>query len=73
MKGRHMITAAELDEWMVMPQWVTFARSSSSVSHKVFEIDATAPDIVFRVTDHGDVKFIGTDKAAALAAYNTAQ
>jgi hypothetical protein len=70
---RHTITSDELDKWMVMPQWVTFARSSSSVSHKVFEIDATAPDIVFRVTDHGETKFIGTDKAAAIAAYNAAQ
>jgi hypothetical protein len=73
MKGRHTITAKELDEWLSMPQWETFARSFSDRSHKALELDATAPDIVFRVTDHGETTFIGTDKAAAIAAYNAAQ
>ena len=73
MSGKHTITAAELDEWMRRPQWHVFARSFSSASHKALELDSAAPSgPVFRVTDHGETKFLGTDKAAAIAAYNDA-
>jgi hypothetical protein len=74
MKGRHTITTDELDEWLHRPQWQAFARSFSSSSRKTLEIDAAATDgPVFRVTDHGEATFLGTDKAAAIAAYNAAQ
>lgn len=72
MKGRHTITEAELDTWLRTPQWQTFARSFSNTSLKALEIDATREGPVFRVTDHGDTKFIGADRAAAIAAYNDA-
>ena len=73
MKGRHTITEAELDEWLRRPQWKDFARSFSSVSQKALDIDAAASNgLVFRVIDHGETKFLGTDKAAAIAAYNDA-
>lgn len=73
MKGRHTITQKELDEWMRRPKWIAFARSVSAVSHKALEVDgATSGDPVFRVTDHGGTTFVGTDKAAAIAAYNEA-
>lgn len=73
MKGRHTITPGELDEWLHRPQWQTFARSFSNVSQKAMEIDgAASAGLVFRVTDHGETKFLGTDRAAALAAYNDA-
>jgi len=74
MKGRHTITASELDEWLRRPQWQAFARSCSNVSNKALEVDAAASDgPVFRVVDHGETKFLGTDKAAAIDAYNAAQ
>jgi hypothetical protein len=74
MKGRHTITVEELDEWMRRPQWQAYARSGSSVSNKALEFDAAASGgPVFRVTDHGETTFLGTDRAAAVAAYNAAQ
>ena len=72
MKGRHTIKESELDEWLRRPHWQTFARSFSSVSHKALEIDAATEGPIFRVTDHGDTKFVGADRAAAIAAYNDA-
>lgn len=72
MKGRHTITQNELDEWMRRPQWQTFARSFSNVSRKSLEIDGSTGPAVFRVTDHEEIKFIGTDMTAAIAAYNDA-
>lgn len=74
MTRRHTITAKELDDWMRRPQWQAFARSCSDVSQKALELDAAASGgPVFRVTDHGETKFLGTDKTAAIAAYNAAQ
>lgn len=74
MKGRHTITEKDLDDWMRRPQWQAFARSCSDVSHKALEFDVAASGgPVFRVTDHGETTFLGTDKAAAIAAYNAAQ
>lgn len=70
--ARHKITERQLDEWLSRPQWQIFASSSGEFSHKSLEVDGTAPDIVFRVIDHGESKFLGTDKAAAIAAYNEA-
>lgn len=73
MKRRHTITQSELDEWLKRPQWQAFARSFSNVSHKALEVDGAAPSgPVFRVTDHGETKFLGADKAAAIDAYNAA-
>lgn len=69
---RHTITPDELDEWLRRPQWQAFARSFSGVSHKALEVDAAASGPVFRVTDHGETRFLGTDRAAAVAAYNAA-
>lgn len=74
MSGRHTITEDELDEWLRRPQWQAFAKSFSSVSQKALEFDgAISGALVFRVTDHGETKFLGTDRAAAIAAYNEAQ
>jgi hypothetical protein len=71
---RHTITPDELDEWLRRPQWQTFARSGSAVSNKKLEIDAaTNGPVVFRVTDHGETRFLGTDAAAAITAYNAAE
>jgi hypothetical protein len=69
---RHTVTQAELDEWLRTPQWQRFASSFSAISNKGLEIDAAAPERVFRVLDHGETKFIGADMAAAIAAYNDA-
>lgn len=73
MTGRHTISQDELDEWLRRPQWQAFARSFSETSDKALELDAAVSrGPVFRVTDHGETKFLGTDKAAAIAAYNEA-
>lgn len=72
MNGRHTTTVEDLDEWLRRPRWQTFASSFSSVSDKALELDAAADNLVFRVTDHGETKFLGADKAAAIAAYNEA-
>jgi len=73
MRERHTITADDLDEWLRRPQWQTFASSFCAVSNKKIEIDAAADGpVVFRVTDHDETKFLGTDRAAAVAAYNDA-
>lgn len=73
MKGRHTITQAELDEWLKRPQWQAFARSFSQASHKALEVDGAATGgPVFWVVDHGETKFLGADKDAAIAAYNEA-
>jgi hypothetical protein len=74
MKERHTITHSELDEWLRRPQWQIFARSGSAVSNKALEVDGAVLNgpPVFRVTDHGETKFIGADRAAAIAAYNEA-
>ena len=69
---RHTITPDELDEWLRSPQWKNFSSSFSSTSEKRLEVDAAADVRVFRVTDHGETKFLGADKAAAIAAYNEA-
>lgn len=73
MKERHTITLDELDEWLRRPQWQTFASSFSCDSNKGLEVDAASDGPVFRVFDHGETTFIGTDKVAAIAAYNAAQ
>jgi hypothetical protein len=74
MTGRHTITPEELDEWLRRPQWRAFATSISDVSHKSLEVDAAVSSgPVFRVVDHGETKFLGTDKAAAIGAYNAAR
>lgn len=73
MKDRHMITPDDLDEWLRRPQWHRFASSFSANSNKTMEVDSTVREgQVFRVTDHGEAKFIGADKAAAIATYNDA-
>jgi len=69
---RHTITLDELDEWLRRPQWQAFARSLTNLSHKALEVDAASSGPVFRVTDRGETMFLGTDKAAAVAAYNAA-
>ena len=69
---RHTITQAELEGWLRIPQWLPFASSFRSSSNKSLEVDAAAPERVFRVLDHGETKFIGTDMATAIAAYNAA-
>lgn len=71
--ARHVVTPDELDEWLRRPQWQLFASSASRASLKTLEVDAAVSgDPVFRVRDQGETTFLGTDKAAAIAAYNAA-
>ncbi len=65
----HTITEAELDEWMHQPQWQAFARCFGEGANKKLEVDGKA----FRVTNHGEIVFLGADMAAAVAAYNNAR
>lgn len=69
---KHTITERELNEWLSRPQWQTFARSAGSGSNKSLEVDASDIGRAFRVTDHGETIFLGADKTAAIAAYNSA-
>lgn len=69
---RHTITEEDLNEWLKTPQWQTFASSFSKGSNKVLDLDAAADGVVFRVTDHGNTLFIGTDKSLAIKFYNEA-
>jgi hypothetical protein len=72
MTKRHTITQSDLDEWLRRPQWQPFASSFSRGSNKSLELDAAADGVIFRVLDHGETKFLGTDKIAAIEAYNAA-
>lgn len=69
---KHVVTQSEIEDWLRRPQWQTCASSVSRASHKYLEIDAAAPERVFRVVDHDKTMFIGADIAAAVAAYNEA-
>ncbi len=66
---RHTINEADLDEWLHRPQWQNYASSGAIKSHKRLEVDRGE---MFRVTVSGEVVFLGTDRAAAVAAYNDA-
>ncbi len=70
--ARHTITVDELDKWLRSPQWQSFASSGGLGSHKKLEVDQTPDGPVFRVQDHGEIKFLGADMAAAISAYNKA-
>lgn len=69
---RHEITVQSLDEWLAddASQWVRFAGSFGTDTHKVFEICGGE---LFRVTDNGVVTYIGGNKVSAVAAYNDAR
>lgn len=69
---RHRITETELDEWMSdqRTRWVQFAASSSLESNKRLEVSLGGE---YRVTDAGAVSYLGTDKSAAIRAYNDAR
>lgn len=66
---RHTITRAALDEWLSEVNWRIFASSGGDGSAKRLDVDNGK---IFRVTDHGNVVFLGADKDAAIAAYNNA-
>lgn len=68
----HTVTELELTEWLHRPQWQIFAHSVSRGSNKSLEVDAGDNGRALRVTDHGNTVFLGTDKGAAIAAYNAA-
>ena len=70
--ARHTITIEELDDWLRKPQWQTVASSFGEGSNKGLEMDTGSDGHVFRVFDRGETKFLGTDKAAAIAEYNAA-
>lgn len=66
----HTVTERELNGWLCRPQWQVFASSVGHDSHKRLEVDSGGDANVFRVTDHDETIFLGTDKAAAITAYN---
>jgi hypothetical protein len=69
----HTITEQELDEWLREPQWHQFAASFGQDSNKRFEVDAAGGTRVYRVTDHGETIFLGTDSTEAIRVYNGAR
>lgn len=70
--ARHTIKQSDLDEWLRTPQWQLYASCCGRGTNKTLEVDAASGGPVFRVRDHGETKFLGADKAAAVAAYNEA-
>lgn len=70
----HTITREDVTEWL-SDNWVNFAASygrakNGNSTHKSFEVNANTK--TFRVVDHGDVTYLGTDIDEAVAAYNEA-
>lgn len=70
--ARHEVTEKELNEWLCREQWQPFASSASATSNKRLDVDSSDSVRAFRVIDRGETIFLGTDKAAAIAAYNSA-
>ena len=62
----HIITADELLDWL-RTQWQTFASSSGLNSSKRLEAAFTGE---FKVTNKGDLVYLGTSRVAAVRAYN---
>lgn len=69
----HTISEKDLNEWLCRPQWQTYASSGEQGFHKRLEIDSADGGHVFRTTRNGETIFLGSDKAAAIAAYNEAR
>lgn len=67
---RHTVTVIELTAWMNAEVWNDAASNSGSGSNKRLEMSNRR---VFRVIDHGIVKYLGNDIAAAVEAYNAAR
>ena len=69
----HVISNADVDEWLRQPQWITIALSSGGGSNKSLEVDAVGRPKVFRVISHGETIFLGADQEAAVRRYNEAR
>lgn len=67
--ARHTVTVEELETCLNAEAWHSIASSYGNGSAKSMEVDNGG---VLRVRDHGETKFLGTDKAKAVAAYNDA-
>lgn len=66
--SRHTVTEAEFDEW-ALDHWVQFASSGGQDSHKRLEVNLSQP--MFRVFDRGNTIYLGGNKSAAIAHYNS--
>lgn len=66
---RHTVTAEELDEF-VTEQWAHFAGCFSPDANKSFLVNVGTG--VYQVLSDGAVTYEGSDKHAAIAAYNEA-
>lgn len=67
----HTITQEDLEFWLSEEEWHQFACSHGVGTNKRF--DVSSPSGLLRVKDHGKVVYEGTDRAAAVAAYNSAR
>ena len=65
----HQITAQELMDWMNEDAWNLAASSCGRGSRKQFEMNNNK---MFRVTDRGEVTYLGFDVHEAVEAYNAA-
>jgi hypothetical protein len=65
----HTITLEELDDYLAQEAWDMAASSSGNGSMKRLEVNNAG---ALRVTDHGEIKYIGSDKSRAVDAYNAA-
>lgn len=68
---RHVITTEEIIEWLREEEWRMAASSYSdgNRSNKRLEVSTSR---MWRVTDHGDVRYSGPSLDVAVAVYNAA-
>lgn len=62
----HTITESDLEEWLNRPRWEVYASSGGPNTRKTLEADRD----IFRVKHGDETVFLGSDRAAAVAAYN---
>lgn len=67
---RHTVTVKELTDWIKTEAWHNAASSHGNGSHKIISMSNSGE---FRVTDHDNITYSGTDMSAAVDAYNAAR
>lgn len=67
---KHMITVKEVQDYLNVETWEQCACSFGDGSAK--KLDMNNVTGAFRVTDHDDVKYLGSSLPEAVAAYNAA-
>lgn len=67
--ARHIVTADQLNKWL-SKHWAEFAASCGMESNKRLEVSL---DGRYRVLDHSEEIYRGSNKLTAIAKYNAAE